>query len=283
MGDAVAAAAQGRDVISGGRLAVALLARAYASVRAPRRVATFTAMVMAMGMTLLPVALRVREGLLPFGHNVTGYIIFWTLASIRFAGFAMVWRMCLNAALDYVVRDSVMRDLGSITRVTPHPSGRIDDSLTPPSNTSARGSFKRTRSLTTSPELPLIDMHSRCTVQSWLHVRVVLDSFGRRHADRLQAYLTVFVICSMASVAWQAAAVLEHRVVRWPLPIRGACRRCSYAAGASGVPAVGRGSKHVAPHALHAAAAAPPHAEGVPSHGVHPAYRRDACRGKRSH
>ena len=217
MGDAVAAAAQGRDVISGGRLAVALLARAYASVRAPRRVATFTAMVTAMGMTLLPVALRVHEGLLPFGHNVTGYIIFWTLASIRFAGFAMVWRMCLNAALDYVVRDSVMRDLGSITRVTPHPSGRIDDSLTPPSNTSARGSFKRTRSLTTSPELPLIDMHSRCTVQSWLHVRVVLDSFGRRHADRLQAYLTVFVICSMASVAWQTAAVLEHHVVRWPL------------------------------------------------------------------
>ena len=60
-------------------------------------------------------------------------------------------------------------------------------------------------------------MHSRCTVQSWLHLRVVLDSFGRRHADRMQAYLTVFVLCSLGGVAWQLAAVLDHHVVRWTL------------------------------------------------------------------
>ena len=216
VGDAVAAAAHGRDVISGGRLAVALLVRAYAAVRVTRKVATVMAVLMAAGMTVLPLVLRVKEGLLPFGNSVTGYLIFWTLAFIRFSGFAMIWCMCLNAALDYVVRDSAMRDLGSITRVTPKPSGRIDDSNTPPSNVSSRG-FKRTRSLTTSPELPLIDMHSRCTVQSLLHVRVVLDNFGRRHADRLQAYLTVFVVTSMATAAWQTAVVLEHHAVRWPL------------------------------------------------------------------
>ena len=123
VGDAVTSAVQGRDVISGGRLAVALLVRAYASVRTTRRVATVAALVLALGMTLLPVFLRLYGGMRPFGHTVTGYILFLTMASIRFAGFAMVWCLCLNAALDYVVRASAMRDLGSITRVTPHPSG----------------------------------------------------------------------------------------------------------------------------------------------------------------
>lgn len=121
---ALAAAEQGRVVVSGGLLAASLVYRSYARTERTRRLVVLFTLLLSCVQAALPAVLRALCTKPPIGSSPLEKFAFFVILWYRLAEYFMLNMILYTVVQDFIHRAFVVRELGKLVRVTPRPLGR---------------------------------------------------------------------------------------------------------------------------------------------------------------